>query len=77
MICEECQQNEAEYRLTSKKEGNKVLCEECAEQYRPELLGLSRGEQFELLHKLDDEEADTHKKKWVVPKNNPPEIPPP
>jgi protein-arginine kinase activator protein McsA len=77
VICEECHQNEAEYRLTSKKDGTKVLCEECAEQYRPELSGLSEGEQFELLHKLDDEEADTQTKKWVVPKNNPPEIPPP
>ena len=80
MLCEDCHQNEAAYRLTAKKDGvrtAKVLCEDCAQQYRPELSRLSEAEQFELLHKLDDEESHTQAKKWVVPKNNPPEIPPP
>lgn len=80
MICEDCRQSEAVYRLTSNKDDvrtAKVLCEDCAEQYRPELSKLSEGEQFELLHKLDDEESRTRTKRWVVPKNNPPETPPP
>ena len=80
MICEDCHQNEAAYRLIPKKDDvskAKVLCEDCAERYRPELSKLSEGEQFELLHKLDDEESHTQTTKWVVPKNNPPEIPPP
>src|ERR1700733_15594904 len=58
MLCEDCHQNEAAYRLTAKKDGvrtAKVLCEDCAQQYRPELSRLFEAEQFELLHKLDDE----------------------